>query len=248
MERRGILVLIAASVGLAACGSTIQTRSAPPGTASTTIATTSTTAQDAAPALRYVGTGFWSENGTTLTERYLLGRVLYTRNGGVPQAALEACNQDFPTALATDAYVQGRITVSYTKGRVPTYVQIGGDTSGINQLGGGTTFDAVPAIKDMSGNWQCPATSADDGIVRVTMQPGGWVSLPVWYIFSDAVSNTQAALTAAEMNIMTPVINVVSDQFSYPWPDATWSGPTVATCQQHGGTYLFPFAKSKPDC
>jgi len=138
--------------------------------------------------------------GTTFSNHYRVGPLLYSNDGTPPEEVLEACNLiNDPTELATSVFMRGQVAITYQEGTLPTEVSLGSVTGpvvqevnngeeGSGQLNSLTAFHA-------GGAWWCTSTSSS-----IEFQPGETQTLPIWTIVSRVLSNAQPRLPARTLN------------------------------------------------
>jgi hypothetical protein len=211
--------------------------------ASATIAPAKVAAKDAGGPLSEVGTVTESDHeGTTVKSDLKLGRILYGA-ANAPIDAMNACNSNFTTTLATSAYLRGQVTFSYTQGAVPTVISY--DPGEVMRGIGDTPTGGLMAL-NIDGQWTCIFSDASDP--SLLLQPGQSTSHDAWFIIEDARSNSQPALSQSELNEFAFQIKLAVQQMSNPaYAYTTVSGPDTAVCHNIGapdiGDVLLPFAK-----
>lgn len=247
----GAALAALAAVALVGCGSNSESSTssvtAAPAPAASATSSTSTSATSTAaavssgPNLKDIGTITTSAAGTKFSASYSLGPIMYGKNGQLPPPdALSACNANYSTEEATDGYIEGTVTLSYTEGSVPTI--IGAEDSALGSVDiDKANFLNAYALQE-NGNWVCPAQGQDPGADAITLQPGATVTYPMWIFINDASSNASPTIPASQASVITIDLGFTSDQVG---PDAkeTVSGPQAADCSNANGSYLLPYAK-----
>jgi hypothetical protein len=242
---------------------TTTPRSTPPSTKPQAPTTTPTST----PPTSLAGTITMTGSGTTVVETVSLSKIGYGQSAAPAEEVLSSGldqNLANPTVVATSAFVYGVLTFKYVGGRVPidlsfdtpgvagAFVDVSGCDFGSN---GGVCDDptgadgppasasGAPPLLQIGGQWTAGGSGTDP--VGFSMQPNETVDVPMWIQFPGAVSNTQATIPQAQLNVMswylTPYVGEIGTNLS-----VTYSGPQVAKCAD-GTQALLPFAKH-PSC
>ncbi|MBS1862357.1 MAG: hypothetical protein JSS68_11680 [Actinobacteria bacterium] len=138
----------------------------------------------AAGPLSYVGTITYSDNeGTSFGERFKVSRLHKSSDLTPPEAALAACDDNYPAGIASSVFARGEATISYEEGSLPYEFDV--FASGLGSL---ITFK-------VGGAWECSGTG---GVV--TFQPGETLSFPFWIVASQMISNAKPGIDWREVD------------------------------------------------
>jgi hypothetical protein len=189
--------------------------------------------------LRVVGAITETGGGTDLLENVVLGPIRYGEAGAPPEQVLSSLsnqNDALPSIIATSAYVQGELVLIYREGSLPITVSFD-PTEVLGNITGGFPPDAG-AIMYVDGQWQ--DGSGEGATVSFTMEPKQDVSVPVWILLPDVLSNATPVIPQAQADDIT--FKLVADITTGGSPSTeSVSGPQAADC---GGDHeLLPFAK-----
>jgi hypothetical protein len=141
--------------------------------------------------LSYVGTITGSGEGTTFSDVYSLGPLLYSKEGTPPEAVLNACHFNNSTTIASSVFARGQLIIKYEEGSLPTEVGI---TSWENIVKG--NLAAVVAFR-ADGEWQCRGIEEE---FFLEFQPGESQTLPIWLTGYERLSNAQPRVPASVLN------------------------------------------------
>jgi hypothetical protein len=194
-------------------------------------------ASDPGGPLSEVGTITQLDKETSFQSDLKLGPLRYGTANAPPPVVAAACNAGTASTLATSAYIRGQITLSYTKGTVPTGAAIDPNdvVRGIGDIG----LQALLAL-EVDGQWVCNPAS-----FSWTFQPGQTATYDAWFILLDARSNAQPTVPQSGLNGF--VFNIVPslDQIGFDGARVVTSGPDAAVCTSLGGDSdaLLPFAE-----
>jgi hypothetical protein len=137
--------------------------------------------------------------GTTFSDRYRVGPLMYSEEVTPPEEVLEACNLNYPTELATSVFAHGEVTLTYQEGTLPTEVSLGSVTGPVVQevyngeVESGN-LNNLTAFR-ISGEWSCTSTS-----LGIEFQQGESQTLPFWVIVPRVLSNAQPRIPASVFN------------------------------------------------
>lgn len=137
------------------------------------------------------------EEGTTFSDHYRVGPILYSKEGTPPEEVLEACNVNYPTLTARSVFARGQVTITYQEGTLPTEVSLGtvGEAvvqdvdNGEAESGG----PVGPVAFRAGGEWLCQTSFS------LEFQPGESQTLPFW-IIARILSNSQPRVPASTLN------------------------------------------------
>ena len=137
------------------------------------------------------------EEGTTFSDHYRVGPIIYSKEGTPPEEVLEACNVNYPTLTARSVFASGQVTITYQEGTLPTEVSLGtvGEAvvqdvdNGEAESGG----PVGPVAFRAGGEWLCQTSFS------LEFQPGESQTLPFW-IIARILSNSQPRVPASTLN------------------------------------------------
>lgn len=165
--------------------------------------------------------------GTTFSDAFRIGPLLYGNESTPPEEVLVACNLTDPTETATSVFARGRLTMTYQEGRLPIEVNLGGGYGGIQEVNQGEEYgegqlDSAVAFR-VGGEWWCV-----NGGGAIEFQEGESQTLPVWVIVSRVLSNARPRLPksvvdAWHFEAIGPPLGVGLSPIA--------RGPGAATCQ-----------------
>lgn len=221
------------------CGGSAHPVQLTPGSDSSEVATeTQATTSEPRPntSLPEAGTITVSGNGTTVDEQFLLGSLGEGSAAAPPTDVLESCNSSYtnPSIIDASAFVEGTLTVSYTKGVEPIEVKLVNLENNLSSPEGGAGIPDKMAVY-VNHEWQCN----EEQPPTVTIAPGDSEPLSFWLIFPDDLTNERPHLSQTELNRLT-LASPLSISEITTTPRETFSGPRAADCE--GTDYLLPFA------
>ncbi|MHB8492796.1 MAG: hypothetical protein ACYDA6_11375, partial [Solirubrobacteraceae bacterium] len=121
------------------------------------------------------------EKGTTFTDHYRVGPLLYSNEGSPPEEVLAACNITNSTVIASSVFARGQVTIAYQEGTLPTEVVVGSLAS-VQEVNNRDLGDVVAF--SAGGKWSCNSTS-----FVLHFQPGESQTFPIWIIAAGVLSN-----------------------------------------------------------
>lgn len=239
-----ILGLSAATAMLAVgCGSSSQAPppSEPPQSAEAEVTATppsteegETESEPGGP-LADVGTITGSDGkGTTFSNRYRVGPLLYSSEGTPPDEVLEACNLNYPTLVAGSVFARGQIIMTYQEGTLPTEAGLGSAETIVQEINRGEEYgegELNSAVAFRAGNeWLCRTQ------LSFEFQPGESQTLPIWIIVPQVLSNAQPRLPASAYNKW--YFSLLGPHFATgaTGPKLTTHGPGATSCESAYGT------------
>lgn len=166
--------------------------------------------------------------GTTFSNRYRVGPLLYSSEATPPEEVLEACNLNYPTELATSVFVRGQLTMTYQEGSLPTEVGLGSAESIVGDEYGEGALNSAVAFRT-GGEWLCRTQ------LSFEFQPGESQTLPIWIIVPQVLSNAQPRLPASVYNKW--YFSLVRPHFATDpiEPKLTAHGPGAELCNEEYG-------------
>jgi hypothetical protein len=247
-------VLLASGCG----GGQASTSVSVPQSATTDQATTSAASTAATPRpaagdhLAPVATITRSAKGTAFAESISLGPIRYGEEGAPPAEVLDACGENDTATVATSAFVEGAVTVRYTRGILPAtgYFQLGrGENTLDNIVGNLEPGENEPTesllVINHDGAWDCHGD--EEGRVQLTFQPGQSATYELWILMIGARTNEHPTLTQGSLDVLGLDYLLHSEALGAA-PTTTVTGPRAATCrnpeEEHSTSYgILPFAR-----
>jgi hypothetical protein len=182
--------------------------------------------------LSNVGTITGSAEGTTFTDHYRVGPLVYGETA-LPEEVLSACEITDPAVIARSVFARGQVTISYEEGSLPTSVGLSpaetvkAETGGAlpnGELGSG---DAALVAFQAGGEWLCQG-----GSFTLDFESGESQTLPFWIIVPQILTNIHPRVPASASNTWYfSFIGPLNEIF-------TTSGPGATTCPSEGGSKI----------
>ena len=199
VRRRGrisfLMVTVAVALGLSACSSnpaapSVRTQGSPTESASS-VARGDMSEQPSASALRHVGGFKYAYVVASVTEDLDVSRISVGSAAAPPPEVLAAC-KGIPNVPAwdteTSAFASAQVTISYT-GAIATRLILG-LADGLNPAYR-NLFQST-AVQLPEGSWACGTATLTN------VQPGQQLTLPVWFIMGNVITNAHPQLTEDE--------------------------------------------------
>lgn len=169
------------------------------------------------------------EKGTTFSDDYRVGPLLYSKEGSPPEEVLDACNVNNSTAIASSVFARGQVTITYQEGTLPTEVGVGslervvqevdrGEEPGEGQLPSLVAFHA-------GGEWWCSSTS-----FVLHFQPRESQTFPIWVIAAQVLSNAQPRVPASRLNAW--YFNPIGPPLEVDGGSVITRGPGAGWCEE----------------
>lgn len=165
--------------------------------------------------------------GTTFSDRYRIGPLLYSNESTPPEEVLDACNLTDSAEIATSVFARGEVTITYQEGSLPTEVSLGEGYGGVQAVDKGEEYgegqlDSAVAFH-VGGEWWCADTGG-----AIEFQEGESRTIPIWVIVSRVLSNAQPRLPKSVLN--TWYFEEIGPPLGIE-PRVITSGPGAATCK-----------------
>jgi len=192
-----------------------------------------------------------SAKGTAFAESISLGPIRYGEEGAPPAEVLDACGENDTATIATSAFVEGAVTVSYTRGILPAtgYFQLGHDQPVFQNIVGNLEPGENEPTESLlvinhDGAWDCQGDA--EGRVQLNFQPGQSTTYELWILMIGARTNEHPTLTQGSLDVLGLAPLLHSEALGTT-PTTTVTGPRAATCrnpEEHSTSYgILPFAR-----
>jgi hypothetical protein len=201
--------------------------------AETTATSTSAAADEPGGPLETAGTLVKSDGqGTTISQDFRIGPLLYGQDDQPPNEVLDACNANYSTTIAQSVFARGEIDLSYTEGSLPLTVTF--DPSAmVYSINGDGLLSAMAFQVD--GAWQC---GADSNSINLVLDQGETETLPFWFLAS-VLSNAEPRVSQATLDSWAFGSGVFLSQGNQSSWETRTSGPNAARCSNDDVLMLY---------